>query len=193
MALRLDDLALLQAMLLECVCATLDAAQTTVEGYPGCPPCKYPTSGEPAHDSCCGCGGQLNTWIERVYPYATFPDIDDGTIGRGFGQCGPPKGFAADLVVSVLRCAPSMNDDGSPPSPTAMAENAWITAVDLQTALTGIVCCLDELVLPRRRRPYRYVLGEGRINTPEGGCVAVEARVTVDLGKLCGCPGGDES
>lgn len=189
MAKRTDDLAVLQQMLLDCVCAQLDAVADEVPDYPGCPPCVYPTAGEPVHDSCCDCGGQLNTWIERIYPYTSFPTQDDGVLGRGFGQCGMPPGLAVDMVVSVLRCAPTYDDNGEPPSLEEMTQNARLVAVDLQAVSTAVPCCLDDLVLPGWRRPSKYLLTGSTINTPEGGCVSTDVRVTIDLGRPCGCPG----
>lgn len=189
-----DDLA---QHLLGCVCAALDDTASRVEGQPGCPcvTCVHP--GQPAWDSCCDCtpagraGGQLNVWVERVYPTGDGPWPEQQTTTAG-PRCLPAgTGVAADLVVTLLRCAPAVDDQGNPPGCEALQRAARITHVDLVTVLGAATCCLP--TAGRARGSRRVLVRDARLVGPEGGCVGVEVRLTVDLGAPCLCVHGEPS
>lgn len=182
--------------LLECVCAGLRQMARTLDGHPGCPCRTHVTPGEVAWDACEGddCSpadligsapGQLTTSIVRTYPVVR----DNGAVGlprtdttvRDLRNCGVPD-TAVELNVTLLRCAPSVDETGCPPTAEELAAAAEVLHVDMLTVQTAIMCCLagtgtgDE-----ERKGRRFVLGETRVLGPQGGCVGSQTTVTVIL------------
>jgi hypothetical protein len=85
----------------------------------------------------------------------------------------------AELFVTLVRCVPSMNDDGSPPSVadyTAAAEVSFNDAMALRIALENIEH--QHLLVPRN-----VSVTVGQLNTmgPLGGFAAVEMMYSVEL------------
>lgn len=186
---------------LGCVCAALDAAvEDGVEGALGCPCRACVIPGAVAWDGCDaleGCGGgpgapgQLTVSVARIYPAGDrFPAMD--TTVQGVRGCVPPQLTAAELVITLLRCAPVMGEDGCPPSCEELAEAARAVHVDAATVYSALWCCLPSLG-PNPRRPRRFVVGAQQIIGPQGGCVGLEQRVTVALPGCGRCPGEDGS
>lgn len=188
-SLALHDLA---ESVLACVCAALDATAAEVEGQPGCPDCRScVVAGTPAWDGCddpCSeteAGGQLSVNVARIYPTTNFPTEDREV--RGIRGCTPPPITAVELVVTLLRCAPTLTEQGCPPSCEDLAASARAVHVDAVTIYNAMLCCLPGTA-PNRRRGRKFVLGASRIIGPEGGCVGVEQRVTVALDGCAKCP-----
>ncbi|MDP4501070.1 hypothetical protein [Nonomuraea turcica] len=180
------------AAVLACVCEALDRTAAEVEGQPGCPCRACVVAGAPAFDQCedpCSGepGGQLTVNVERVWPSSSFPEEDRDV--RGVKGCAPVPTLAAELVITLLRCAPMQDEGGCPPSCEELEAAARIVHVDAVTILSALQCCLPTTA---GRRGRRYVMGRTRILTPEGGCMGVEARVTVALPGIC-CPDGEVS
>lgn len=171
--------------LLACVCVALDQAATEVEDHPGCPCRACVVPGQPAYDNCSNdCdpndpGGQLTVHIARIYTTDQFPN--EVTEARRGTSCGHAAQMAAELVVTLLRCAP-MPDPNTlcPPSCDDIEAVARTVHVDASTIIRAVQCCLGQVV-------KRYVPGRTTILTPQGGCTGVESRVTVALPPLC-CP-----
>lgn len=184
--LVVDDLA---QMLLGCVCAELDRMAGLIEGQPGCPDCtSCVVPGKPAWDNCTGdCSGaqtpgQLTVNLERIYPTAAFPTETKDVLGSR--NCAPVR-QAADYVITLLRCAPSYNDQGCPPSCEEQAEAARILHVDAVSVTNALLCCFPQS--SSARRGQQFMMGQLRTVGPEGQCVGVEQRVTVAL-PSCACP-----
>lgn len=192
MALRPLALHDLAAAVLACVCVALNDVAAEVEGQPGCPCRACLVPGAPAWDSCtdpCGQdgeGGQLTVSIARWWPSVDFPARDQEV--RGLRGCAPPPATAAEMVVTLLRCAPTVDERGCPPSCEELEAAARTTHVDAVTIYNALVCCLPSTA---GRRGRRFVLGEGKILGPQGGCVGVEQRVTVALPGCAPCPDGE--
>ncbi|WTW95388.1 hypothetical protein OG216_19290 [Streptomycetaceae bacterium NBC_01309] len=182
---------------LGCVCAALDQTATEVEGQPGCPSCRTcVVPGQVAADGCddpcssVAAGGQLSVSVARLYPSSqdAFPGETRTVLGvRG---CTPPPVTAVEMLVTLLRCAPSFTADGCPPTCDELAEAARVLHVDMVTVANALLCCLPGTEPTRRGR--RFVLGQQRTLGPEGGCVGLEQRFTVAL-PGCGCPPEDTS
>ncbi|MDX2643482.1 hypothetical protein PV341_07815 [Streptomyces sp. PA03-1a] len=192
--LALHDLA---ESVLACVCAALETTAAEIEGQPGCPDCgACVVPGSPAWDRCddpCSeatTGGQLSVNVARIYPSTTFP-AEDREV-RGLRGCTPPPTTAVELVVTLLRCAPTLHENGCPPSCDELADAARILHIDQVTVYNAMLCCLPGTE-PGRRRGRKFVLGASRTVGPEGGCVGFEQRVTVALPGCSPCPGGDTS
>ncbi|MFJ8852370.1 hypothetical protein [Streptomyces sp. NPDC102437] len=186
---------------LGCVCAALDAAAEEIPGQPGCPECRACViPGQAAWDSCDaeqGCGGaggapgQLTVNVARIYPAAQGFPAEDRTV-QGVRGCTPAPLTAVELVITLLRCAPVMDEDGCPPSCEEQTEAARILHVDMATVYSALWCCLSGLG-PHPRKPYRFLVGGQRTIGPEGGCVGLEQRVTVALPGCGRCPGEETS
>jgi hypothetical protein len=187
-ALAVHDVA---ESVLGCVCAALEMAADEAEGLPGCPCRACVVPGAASWDSCddpCGpgdgTGGQLTVSVARIYPSTNFPTEDREV--RGARGCTPPPITAVDLIITLLRCAPTMSEDGCPPSCEELSEASRILHVDAVTVYNALLCCLPGTGPGRRGR--RFVLGQQRIIGPEGGCVGLEQRVTVALPGCAKCP-----
>ncbi|WP_225846892.1 hypothetical protein [Streptomyces sp. HPF1205] len=174
----------LAEVVLGSVCAELDAAAGVVPGQPGCPQRSCVVPGPPAWDGCdgacdgLGSCGQLTVNVARIYPSTNFPAVDQTVLGlRGFTQ---PTTTAAEIVVILLRCTPTLDENGCPPPCEALDSSARILYTDMATVANTLTCCLPGTT-PRGRR---FVLGPSRVLGPDGGCVGVEQRVTV---ALAGC------
>lgn len=157
-----DLLTRLTQELLDCACSSLEKTQC------GCPSRAFVAVGTVAWDSCCD-GGQLWVAVDRIFPYGQFPGPISGAL-----NCAPP--LAADIVIGILRCAPTLNDQGEAPTAEALSLSAAAVLEDAYTLETGILCCLAEHA---RARPF--VVGNQRPLGPTGGCVGMELRLTVAL------------
>lgn len=188
MALRLTAVDEMAQAVLGCVCAALDEAAADIADYPGCPCRACVVPGVPAWDGCADpctgeTGGQLTVHVARLYPSTDFPTQSIDV--QGMRNCLPAPVTAAELVVTLLRCAPMPDARGCPPSCDAQATAARVLHVDAAVVMNALYCCLPGLT-PGRRGP-RFVVGAQRTVGPEGGCVGVEQRVTIAL-PGCKCP-----
>lgn len=97
-----------------------------------------------AWDDCCS--GQLYLRTIEVYPTAgrntPFPQFDAGQPGVG---CGVNL-LAFHLALGVIRCAHTIDDNGTPPTADEMTGDAFDAIDDLSLLLDVISC--DLLGLP---------------------------------------------
>lgn len=163
LTLELDRLGLLADTLLDCACEAL--AQTTC----GCPNCSFVAVGTVAWDNCCD-GGQLWVTVDRMFPYERFPSPATGAPVL----CGTQ--LAADLVITVLRCAPQPDENGNAPSPEVIQVAALGIYEDMEAVMSGVLCCLSPT---KKCRPF--VITSHRPLGPAGGCQGSELRLTVAL------------
>lgn len=181
---------------LGCVCAALQATAQEIDGQPGCPCRACVVPGAVAWDSCddpCGGknadGGQLTVNMLRMYPTSPFPTEDRSV--QGARNCPTPTTTAVELAVTLLRCAPTVDEQGCPPTCEELAEAARIVHVDAVTVLNALYCCLPGT--GRGRRGRKFVMGQQRTIGPAGGCVGIEQRVTVAMPRCAPCPGEESS
>jgi hypothetical protein len=132
----------------------------------------YVAMGEPAHDDCCD--GQLVVWFERIYPSAAFPDEDLRPVVCAGAQT------AIVVNVEVVRCAPTYDANGNPPSSAALLASARETNVDARAIWTSVLCCLR-----LRKDEWSAIVNQQAPIGPQGGCVG--SRLTVTVGVLDGC------
>lgn len=188
MAVSLLAIQQLAETVLACVCSTLEATAAEITDQPGCPCRACVVPGPPAWDGCAdpcgpqdGHGGQLTVHVARIYPTASFPAEDRTLLGsRG---CAMPA-TAVDLVVTLLRCAPTVDEHGCPPTCEELAAAARIVHVDTASVYNALLCCLPST--GTRRRGPQFVMGAHRVLEVQGGCMGIEQRVTVEL-PGCGC------
>lgn len=175
---------------LGCVCAALARAAQEVDGQPGCPCRACVVPGQPAWDSCddpCGqdpVGGQLSVSVARIYGSSDSEFPAEGRVVQGVRNCTPPPVTAVELVITLLRCAPTLDETGCPPSCDELSRASQVLDVDMVTVFNALLCCLPGTSTARRGR--KFVMGVQRVLGPEGGCVGLEQRVTVAL-PGCGC------
>lgn len=151
---------------LDCACDAL--ALTTC----GCPTCRCVLAGAVAWDHCCD-GGQLYASVERVYPSDPFPENMTEPA-----PCGVQ--LAADLVIGILRCAPTQDNSGKPPSCEKQSAFAAMVFEDAYAIQNAITCCLAAL-LGEPCWLRSYVVRDQIFVGPEGGCGGSELRFTVTL------------
>ncbi|MFG2404282.1 hypothetical protein ACGFR8_08060 [Streptomyces brevispora] len=190
--LAIHDLA---EAVLACVCVALDETAADVEGQPGCPCRTCVVPGTPAWDDCVdpcsgddGAGGQLTVNYARIYGTSRFPQEDLEV--RGLRGCQPAATTAAEMVITLLRCAPTVNENGCPPTCEELSAAARVTHVDAATVYNALMCCLPKTA---GRRGRRFVMGQQKVIGPQGGCVGIEQRVIVALPGCAPCPEDDSS
>lgn len=170
-----------------CVCLAMESLAEDDAEYPGCPCLSFVSAGEPMIDCCtedeCGSEGMLSVHIESIFPSDNFPDP--------FGSFAPCKAgtWVAAIVVTVARCAPTVDEDGNPATPEEMSANALLLSIDQWAVVTGLSCCLVADA-PSGKRKRRVQIGESRPLVSEGGCASFEVRAFVEAGQVCGCPEG---
>lgn len=173
-------------VLLGCVCSRMVELKDLVEDYPGCPCWAYVSPATPAFDSCCedcpgGEGGQLTVHLEDLFPSESFPTKTPLVF-----PCAPAS-YVGVYVVTVARCAPSMDEQGRPPPMEVMDRAARTIMVDQLAVYDAVSCCLPDLPPPGKKR-RRAAIQSLRLIGESGGCNAFEVRVAMDLGVVCRCP-----
>lgn len=182
--------------LLACVCTALTRLPTEVPGLAGCPCRTCVVPGLVAADGCdTRCGqlepgqfpGQLTVSVIRLYSSdrAQFPR-EVQTV-RDVRECEPPQTTAVELLITLFRCIPGMNNDGCPPTCEQLSASAMQLHADMLAIQQAVLCCYaaTDTSRPRGRR---YVLGQSRPIGPSGDCVGIEQRVTVALDYGLCCP-----
>lgn len=153
--------------ILDCVHATL--AETDA----GAPArrCVVPGS-EVAWDEC-ECGGQLTVHVLRTYPSDSFPLLK--ISGPFTGPCQAVY-TVAEYVVTVLRCTPTLHDNGDPPTCAELSAAAHTDQQDRWAVRRGVSCCFanDD---PRVLRPM--LLQEQLAVGALGACAGSEQHVFV--------------
>lgn len=157
--------------ILVCACNVLDhGLADAAAGKCGCPCRAFVTAGTPVWDaeSCCS-DGQLAVFVRDVYPFINFP-----SRGNDANICSPS--LAANITVQLLRCWPSMGEDGSAPTSPQIQTASNDIYRDLYLLTWGLVCCLKQ-----HGRSRKFALTSSRIAGPQGGCVGAEVEFVVEL------------
>lgn len=126
-----------------------------------------PGGSPPPADWCCTAedGSQGMAWvrISRRYPSSRFPFTDSDPR-----RC--PGAWAAEVELGSYRCVHTLDDEGRPPTPEQVTEDALNLDSDAQ-AMQAAVC----------RLRWQYVLGPWTTLGPSGGVVGGAQLVTVAL------------
>lgn len=157
-----DLLWLLAEEIKDCICIALEA-----EALCGCPCRTCVIVGDPVWDDCCE--GQLTISVPRLFVHDNFPLTSTGPI-----FCASP--LAGDFSITLLRCAPAVKDDGTPPTCDELSESARQILTEMYIALRALICCLAA-----KKRAAKFVIREAVTVGPEGGCVGFTIRFTVEL------------
>lgn len=149
--------------LLECVTAALDTA-----GRPAC--AEGLTIGVPAVGpaGCCECdgegGGSLAGFVERVYPADATTTVEQ--VAR-WEDCRTGA-VAADISLTLIRCYPSMDEQGNMPALAVTTDYAHNLNTDMVAVWNALKCC-----------DTRVVIRDSAVESdPEGGCSGFVIRVT---------------
>jgi hypothetical protein len=142
---------------LQCV---YDALGDTVAGYPNrfCPL----VPGEIAWDEC-DCG-QLAGTINDIFPAGNFPAAANDTPQT---KCGPPL-IVVSATLSLVRCVPTVNNNGKPPECAKLLESAVTLEIDRFTARRALRCCLNGMY--SRLEIANFSIGGASAVGPEGMC-----------------------
>lgn len=141
-----------------------DALAQTPAGAPTRQCLLLPTQSIPWDN--CDCGGQLALAIQSVYGSVSFPAP---APLRDWQPCGP-HWSVVQVMLSIVRCMPMMDEQGIPPSCAEELEAAVMLENDRTAVRQALACCLND---------YKTA---GRI-----GGWALSPSVTV--GELGGCSG----
>lgn len=144
-----------------CICLELNA-----QGSCPCPCRTCIIVGTPVFDDCCE--GQLTVSLQRLFPHSNFPTRLSGPVFCGVS-------LAAEFLITYIRCAPVVGDDGVAPSCDVLSENAIGIYSDLYIVYRALVCCL---ALAKRTR--KFVIGDATLIN-DGGCQGFEIRVTIEI------------
>lgn len=128
----------------------------------------------------CDCG-QLALSITRIFPSTTFPT--EATVDEASAGCGPPI-LAANITVSLFRCAPGPAEDFTPPSCDALLASAVTWDADVAAIRRALACHLAELAATDRI--LGYVIGDTSPVGPEGSCLGADTAITIGVNN-CGC------
>lgn len=130
----------------------------------------------------CDCGGQVALAIQSVYGSQKFPIPADAT--RDWAPCGPPW-QVVQVLVSVVRCVPTMDDQGQPPSCEAELAAALTLEHDRMAVRQALACCLEQL--RAQARIGGWALNPSITVGELGGCAGVETTVLLSIRScLCG-------
>ncbi|MFN2347639.1 MAG: hypothetical protein ABR616_18250 [Dermatophilaceae bacterium] len=131
-------------------------------------------------DTCCECrtGREGQAWVavSNVYPVDPFPSEDAGAQ-----RCSPHE-YAADIVVGILRCAHTVDDQGTAPTAAQVTADAVKVARDRALVRDALLCGY----LSPDDDPGTFRLGRWTPLGPQGACVGGEWRATVAL-PSCPC------
>lgn len=121
-----------------------------------------------AWDNCCEGGGQLWLRVLEIYPTAglssPFPSRDSSQPGG----CGVVQ-LAVHLGLGIVRCTPTLDDHGNPPSGEAMTGSALEMVDDMRVLLEVVACAVKTLPGVANAKVGRWV-PQG----PDGGCAGGE-------------------
>lgn len=157
----------------------IDALAETSAGVPDRQCLLLPTQTIPWDN--CDCGGQLALAIQSVYGSTRFPQAAEA---KDWSHCGPPW-QVAQVMVSVTRCVPAIDEQGNPPSCADELAAALVLEDDRTAVRQAIACCLTSL-------KDAHTIGAWALNPSvtvgeSGGCAGVETTFLVALRScLCG-------
>jgi hypothetical protein len=129
------------------------------------------------------CTGQVALAIRSVYNSNSFPQP---ATQEPWSPC-PPRYIVYQVVVSVTRCVPTMNERAEAP---ACADElvAAITLENDRTAIRqAINCCLREARSATPQYLSTWSLSPSVTIGEQGGCAGVETEFFVGVPSVCAC------
>lgn len=130
----------------------------------------YVVVGELAFDECCG---TLAAAPIRTFKSASFPQQATDVT-----NCDSSL-LAVDIAVILLRCAPTIDAQGNPPSPEEMSTAFTAASHDGAVVLNAMMADMPE--------GWERANLEQTFEGAEGGCIAIDTRMTVGLPQTDWC------
>lgn len=153
----------------------LDAVKEQLaEGLGGVPARSCVVPGAIAWDECDTCG-QLAIAAQRIFPTTNFPTEDNTSSS----QCGSAAFLGIDFTVQIIRCAPTIDESGNPPSCDALDRCAKIVMQDAYYVICAITTLLDALIASDAI--VDYLLRQQLFIGPEGACTGSDFVFTVGV------------
>lgn len=129
--------------------------------------------GDNVPDDWCNCDGQLYVRVIQIVPTGQQP------------HC-PPLAQTVTLGVGVIRCAATLDDNGSPPAASVLTAEALAMTQDAATLYGALVCCGPQLVTDQLIKKAPTIVSWAP-QGPLGGCARGEWVFTLSL-DVCSCP-----
>jgi len=139
----------------------------------------YVAPGEVAWDACCG---QLTVSEVRRYPSTVFP-VDEVDHTQ---ECGANY-LTVALLVTLLRCAPTPQYEGVPPTTTELQACAQQLDKDMGDLLRAVQCCVAGYADAYQLTTWE--IGPQEVIGPQGGCIGTTLAVSLGFPNGCGCAG----
>jgi hypothetical protein len=157
----------------------VDALNQTPAGAPDRQCLLLPTQTIPWDN--CDCGGQVAQAIQETFGSDRFPSRAEA---KDWQPCGPPWNVV-QVMLSVTRCVPTMDEQGQPP-PCADSLAAAITLENDRTAVRqALACCLTDL--KTAGQIFGWALQPSTTVGELGGCAGVETPYLFSMRScLCG-------
>ena len=122
----------------------------------------------------CDCG-LLAVSVGQIYPTEQFPNPAFARVGNA---CDAPW-EAAEIIMQVVRCTPTADDLGNPPTTAALdtsAREILTDAYEMMRAVSVTLCQMN-----RDREISDYVMRTLTPQGPSGACGGNELRAIVSL------------
>ena len=152
----------------------MNRALVALEACPASAPIteSYVVIGDLSFDDCCGV---LAAAPIRVFKTAAFPTpVTDAT------NCDSSL-LAVEITVILLRCAPVIDAQGNLPSPAEMSAAFTAASDDAAVVLNAMMADLPE--------GWERANLEQTFEGADGGCIAIDTRMTIGLpqSEWCAC------
>lgn len=122
----------------------------------------------------CDCG-LLAVSVGQIYPTEQFPNPAQARVGNG---CDAPW-EAAEIIMQVVRCAPTADEIGNPPTVAALdasAQEILRDAYEMMRAVSITLCEMNEA-----REIADFLMRPLTPQGPSGACGGNELRAFVSL------------
>jgi hypothetical protein len=133
----------------------------------------YVTTGAIAWDGCDDCG-QLVVGVLRDYLTDALP-AEEG--GAGIVSTGTQHAF--DLVVQAIRCAPTLDERGYPPTTGELETSAVLVLNDANAVFCSVFNTL--MLLQAEGQIIDYLLRPQVFAPPQGACIGSELAFAVTV------------
>jgi len=132
--------------------------------------------GDVAYDNCCEGAGQLWVRLIEMYPTGPFPSRDTRP------RCAPTL-WGARIGLGVIRCAHTVDANGTPPTADQMTGDTLGMTADASALRDALLCCF----VNSTRNVDAWSIENWLPQGPQGGCVGGEWTIVIGFG-TCACP-----
>ncbi len=158
----------------------IDALEQTPAGAPTRQCLLVPTQLIPWDN--CDCGGQYAAAIQQTYGSDSPPQ----PLVTTWVKCSS-HWTLAQVLFSVTRCVPTLDEQGRPPPCDAELAAALTLENDRTAVRQALMCCLTELYAAIPPEIGFWSLGPSVTVGELGGCAGVETTAIIGVRTGCGC------